>query len=448
MKLFTTIIALLFCNFLSAQENGLNFDNVDDKIEVANASALITNTSNISMSFWVKPMNTNPTYPDLDGFCGFRNDVDCDFYIVQLNATDVEARFRNSAGTAFSLTSTTLILNQWQHYVFTYDGSMLRLYHNGTFTDSLAANGTLLNTTQPLNIGNLLYSITDFFLNGSMDEVSLWNTTLSQADIDCIFKSYVDSTASGLLLYYKFNQGIAMGTNTGIDTLVPSAGNLPGTLFNFNLNGITSNWISGLQNFYQITDVFCPNTPYTFGSQTLAQPGVYYEYYTGADGCDSIQRLNLYSIISDSVSVYADSMLAFQLNGTYQWLDCDNNNSAIPAATSRGYAPPAAGNYSVEVTYNNCVDTSECINFIPTNVNAIRAESLKLISNPVTGYITFNESLINENIIITDLEGKLAGEMKNVSGKSIDVSYLNSGTYIITIKSAQFQKTFRFVKNR
>ena len=82
------------------------------------------------MSFWVYPKTTTNVYPDLDGYVGFRNNADADFYLVQLNSTEVEPRFRNSAGTNFDFVYSGLQLNIWQHFVMTYDGSNLMLYHN------------------------------------------------------------------------------------------------------------------------------------------------------------------------------------------------------------------------------------------------------------------------------------------------------------------------------
>jgi hypothetical protein len=447
MKQIFTLFAILTSNLLFAQvDNSLNFDGVDDKVEVANASALISNTSTFSLSFWVNPQNLSPSYPDFDGFCGFRNETDCDFYVIQVSPTEVEARFRNSLNTVYTITSPTLQLNTWQHYALTYDGSKMRLYHNGILTDSLSASGTISNTSVPFYIGNILYSITDFFLNGSMDEVSMWNTTLSAPDINCIYKSYVDSTSAGLVLYYNFNEGAAFATNTGIDTLNPSVGNLPGIMSTFNLSGFTSNWATGIQNYNSITDVFCPNTTYTFGSQTLSEPGTYLEYYTDANGCDSIARLILYSTINDSVSVYTDSIMAFQSNAVYQWLDCDNANSPIAGATSRGFSPQVSGNYAVTIDYNNCTDTSDCVNYIMAGINSVSINRLNITTNPVIDNIFFNQSLQHANVILTNVEGKKVVELNDVSSNAIDAAMISAGTYVVTVKENERVSTFRIVK--
>jgi hypothetical protein len=51
---------------------------------------------------------------------------------------------------------------------------------------------------------------------------------------------------TGLVAYYKFNQGIDVANNTTINTLADSSGNnLNGTLVGFVLTGTTSNWKLG-----------------------------------------------------------------------------------------------------------------------------------------------------------------------------------------------------------
>ena len=73
----------------------LSFDGSNDYAEVLSGSQHIVNKS-MSIAFWVFPTNTTGGYPNFDGFAGFRNNSNADFYILQLSGTNVEARFRNS----------------------------------------------------------------------------------------------------------------------------------------------------------------------------------------------------------------------------------------------------------------------------------------------------------------------------------------------------------------
>ncbi|MFN7014770.1 MAG: T9SS type A sorting domain-containing protein [Bacteroidia bacterium] len=83
------------------------------------------------------------------------------------------------------------------------------------------------------------------------------------------------------------------------------------------------------------------------------------------------------------------TLTAVQNGATYQWIDCDNNNSPIPGATQQSFTPSANGRYAVEIMYNGCSRTSFCI-----TVNSVGlAEnhnnySLLIYPNPNNGLFT------------------------------------------------------------
>jgi len=181
-----------------------------DYVEMPNASSLIANSTTFSMSAWVYPQ-ANPAAHS--GIMGFRNNTDADFYLLQLqNSNNVEARFRNSAGTNFDVLATNLLdLNQWQHLAFTYDGSNIYLYKDGVLISSTPANGTITQTTQSFKIGALDWSGTGFYMNGSLDEIRLWNATLSQTTISNWMCAEVTATHpdyNSLAGYWRLNDGV------------------------------------------------------------------------------------------------------------------------------------------------------------------------------------------------------------------------------------------------
>ncbi|MEO8734777.1 MAG: LamG domain-containing protein, partial [Flavobacteriales bacterium] len=177
--------ALLLTTIGRAQsQNALDFDGVNDKVTVPAASSLITSGTGISLACWVYPRNAAPAYPDFDGFAGMRNEIDADFYLLQTSPSDnIEARFRNSTGAIFTLEASALVLNTWQFLVLTYDGSQLTVYDNGVNVATAPANGSIANAAVDLLIGDVDFQGTGFWLNGRVDEVSLWNRALSQSEI-------------------------------------------------------------------------------------------------------------------------------------------------------------------------------------------------------------------------------------------------------------------------
>jgi len=179
-------------------------------VEMPNISSVIANSTTFSMSAWVYPQ-ANPSAHS--GIMGFRNNTDADFYLLQLqNSNNVEARFRNSAGTNFDIVGSNLLdLNQWQHLAFTYDGSNIYLYKDGVLVSSTPANGTITQTGNSFKIGTLDWSGTGFYMNGSLDEVRLWDVALSQTEISnwmCAEVTAIHPNYSSLQGYWRLNDGV------------------------------------------------------------------------------------------------------------------------------------------------------------------------------------------------------------------------------------------------
>ena len=57
--------------------------------------------------------------------------------------------------------------------------------------------------------------------------------------------STLSGTPSGLVTYFKFDQGTANGSNSSVTSLTNSIGSTSVPLLNFGLSGTTSNWVSG-----------------------------------------------------------------------------------------------------------------------------------------------------------------------------------------------------------
>ena len=294
-RLFTTFTLIFFISFSltslsqTAPNNALHFDGSNDVVTVANASGQISTGTNYSMSCWIYPTkNGGP-----NGIVGFRNNVNADFYLLQLNNTSMECRFRNSSGTVFDIVYTGYTLNQWQHYVFTYDGSTLTLYKNGVSVGTQAASGSITTTTENLLIGNLIWQTSNFQYGGRVDEVSLWDKTLSASEVNCIYNYGIDPASANLKLYYDFNHGVANSNNSGITTLIDRAGNINGALTNFTLSGTTSNWTAGRSTPTLSSQTICFGDSVVFGGKAYYNPGTYFLAINVAGGCDSIVSLQL-----------------------------------------------------------------------------------------------------------------------------------------------------------
>lgn len=261
------LLVFTFCNTSFSQNNYLDFDGVNDNVTVSNSQNVLANATAITMSCKVFPKSTTSGFPNFNGFAGYRNETNFDFYLIQLSSSQLEARFRNSSGTAFSITYNGLVLNQWSHFFLVYNGTTLKLYNGATEVGSVAASGSVpASNASTLKIGLVQFQTYNWYHNGYIDEVSLWNKGLSASEISTIVANSGEianpSAETNLKLYYKFNQGIPYGSNPGLTSLIDEKATANGTLANFALTGNSSNWGSATLNvtsFDENKSVVYPN---------------------------------------------------------------------------------------------------------------------------------------------------------------------------------------------
>ena len=108
--------------------------------------------------------------------------------------------------------------------------------------------------------------------------------------------------------------------------------------------------------------------------------GIYNQILTNLSGCDSLVTLDLGIISVDTSVSYvisSSTLTALAPNATYQWLDCNNNNTPVAGETNQNFSPTSNGNYAVEVTQNGCTAISNCY-----QINNLMSVSLSAL-NPI-----------------------------------------------------------------
>lgn len=452
-KLLLTLSILLTAVLSQAQnQNAMAFDGIDDYVSVTGASSYVVGATGMSLTCWVYTQNTAPAYPNFDGFAGFRNDVDADFYLVQVGANAIEARFRNDVGTFFTITSQSLTPNQWIHFTLTYDGAKLRLYKNTVKVDSVAANGTISNGGVDFNIGNVQFTSTSFLLTGKMDETSFWSRALSPEEIRCIPVNGIDTNAANLELYYRFNQGTAAGNNTSITSLHDENGQQDGTFNGLALTGGTSNFVAGANTATTTTAYLCPGVSYVYNGQPLTQAGIYADTLVSSQGCDSIVQLNLVQLLVDTgVTQNGFSLVADHVSPTYKWLDCNNGYAVIPGAIGQTFTPTIPGSYAVVVSQSGCTDTSNCHVMATVGLNTLNPiEGVSvyptITSNEIN--VRLNQSYDKVQIEIIDLTGRIVVNTNadGLTNTVLDVKSLMNGSYIVRITADRRNGVYRFMK--
>lgn len=135
--------------------------------------------------------------------------------------------------------------NMWHHVAGTVDASgNVKLYIDGVLdgagTDTYKYNNINTVIGQRLGTGS-----TSGNFNGNMDEVRIWRTARTASEILDNMCPHEEFDSTGLIVYYKFNQGVASGNNIGVTMAQDETTNMNhGSLNGFALSSSVSNWVS------------------------------------------------------------------------------------------------------------------------------------------------------------------------------------------------------------
>lgn len=288
----------------------LDFNNTtQDYVEMENASVVIANQSAFTISCWVNPQSNS----NHGGIIGFRNNTDADFYLLQLqNTNNVEARFRNSSGVNYDIVATNILdFNQWQHLAFVYDGTAIYLYKDGMLVADAPANGVITQSSESFKLGSLDWQGTGFHLIGRLDEVRLWDTALSQLEIQnwmCDLITPIHPHYSSLMGYWRLNDG------NGTIATDQSINNNNGILYNGVMWQTESNCLGiSASCFISGNDTICDNDGDSAQVQVYFSGGISpYTFIYAINGINQpsiTTTLNPYIIQTNQSGVY--TLVAF-----------------------------------------------------------------------------------------------------------------------------------------
>lgn len=161
----------------SGPVGGMSFDGIDDYI-IVNHSPLMTSLSNGSTwSLWFRASVLN-TFQNLISKPSFNS---FEWRISSGN------KIQFNGGSSSQITgSVTININTWYHACLVFRSSSVISYIN-SIQD---ANGlfSLNNNISNINIGRRL-EYTDFYFNGQIDDIRIYNRVLSPAEISILFNS-------------------------------------------------------------------------------------------------------------------------------------------------------------------------------------------------------------------------------------------------------------------
>jgi hypothetical protein len=489
---------------ISHAQNGLHFDGVNDVVNCGNHSSLSFSTNTITVEAWINPTSWKTNIFEGSIVVKEQNTSNNGFMFRAGNQGRLNFAIGANGLPWVELTTANpvLSLNVWQHVAATYNGTRMRLFVNGVKVDSLNYTGQIGNANNPMTIGG--WYTTGRNWSGRIDEVRVWNIARTPAQIMATMNDEFCGVVPGMVAYYRFNQGVAGGTNTSVLTATDVTGNNNGTLQNFALAGSTSNWVAGapvaagMSGSGSLTATVCDsytsptgkvwttNGTYvdtitspggcdsivtynlTFksssagsanvlacnkyvspsGKYTWTATGTYKDTITNSVGCDSVLTITLF-INNVNINVLQNGIVltSWETGATYKWLDCLNGKVPVPGATSQTFIPAANGSYAVAVTKAGCTDTSACYTVTGIGVEEdLMAGKVVVYPNPVRDYLVVRlpEGISIAQMKILSISGQVLVNQGIENHTQWPVS-LPSGVYFLEISTTSFSTVQRIV---
>jgi Concanavalin A-like lectin/glucanases superfamily/Immunoglobulin I-set domain len=169
-------------------------------LSVPDAPSLNFDTNlTFTLAAWVKGPSAQANGAGIiaKGYGGVNEQYALDVHTDQLTTPAYRFYFRNATGASTALTTPVPPNGLWQHVVATYDGrfTTMCVYVNGQLVASnTAAPATLLvDNGHEVSIGNRESSTVSGYnlpFNGTIDDVRIYNRTLSAGDVQTLYSSY------------------------------------------------------------------------------------------------------------------------------------------------------------------------------------------------------------------------------------------------------------------
>ncbi|MBI2452076.1 hypothetical protein HYV50_03280 [Candidatus Pacearchaeota archaeon] len=194
------------------------FDGVDDYIglgtqagvsDIQAVSDAGINSYPFTFSAWVKKANdtTNGVIVSLAD-----SSTQNRYFHININSSG-QALISAHNGTSTSVGGTTDLRGNWHHIVGVFkNNAQKELYVDGAFVINATTSVSFLSSTDYINIGRNGDGIPDSYFNGTIDEVAVWNRSLTATEIKNLYRLNVGK------YFWKVNVTDFAGNNNESET--------------------------------------------------------------------------------------------------------------------------------------------------------------------------------------------------------------------------------------
>lgn len=181
---------------------------------------------------------------------------------------------------------------------------------------------------------------------------------------------------------------------------------------------------------------------FTWYGTTYNLSNDYTHVLTDGNGDDSTVTLHLtINTTNINVTQSGNTLTSDAAGATYRWLDCNDGYNLISSETNQTFIASVNGSYAVEVTQNNCTDTSTCFEVTTVGIKSLNPSSYRMYPNPIVNDLIIESQGNINQIEVYNLTGQL---LQTESPEStlfikIDFSAYQEGMYLIRIHTTDGQ---------
>ncbi|MFH2028016.1 MAG: LamG-like jellyroll fold domain-containing protein, partial [Nanoarchaeota archaeon] len=340
----------------------IQFDGINDYVDVGSDGSLDL-TGDFAMCFWFYSKSWSAANPSFMSKRDTWEGMDWEFWYDKLGS-ELEFWFGNSgAQILFNGKGINPSLNVWHHLVLTRKGNAFTFYLDG-INQTTEINAVAFPIGDKIRIGVLGADVPTECFHGNIDEVRIWNRSLTTAEV---YQEYV----SNLNKYDtdKWNLFVNQSRNA---THNLSHGTYTYQAFSQEINGI-----------YNSTEVRSIN---------VIPPII----RTQIDNCTNITSAGSY-ILNRSISDATTTCI--KINVSHVDLDCarytlDGQNSGVGI-----YVVGLAANYLTNITVSNCTITQFSSGFESDYTNHSSFTNIETYYNNAQGFNIYISNHINSTNI-------------------------------------------------
>ena len=230
--------AVLTTNRFGTPNSAYSFNGLNAYIEVAHDAALNPQNA-ITFTGWFQANSLT----QVGNILAKGSDISFGFYVARLHPPPVNLGLGimftqdqpNVGPTSVSPSNVSLSVGQWYFFALTYDGQVLSSFVDGVLIKSLPVSKTLGSNLGPLVIGKHPLPGYEYWFNGKIDDIRLYDRALSANEISALYMLYDQGSVVPPWAYA--NTGIShtiiipKSANPNINDIALSAGDYVGVFY-------------------------------------------------------------------------------------------------------------------------------------------------------------------------------------------------------------------------